>query len=88
MEMGWINEVVPKDKLDNEINKLCKRLLQMSTQSLRISEFQLNFASDMALPQVTHWLELARYFMKAPEMVEGTRAFLEKRKSYFYKVKI
>lgn len=87
-DIGWVNTVVPEGKLDKEINRVCKRLLQMSPQSLRISKFQLNYASDMAHPQITHGLELARYFMKAPEMVEGAQAFLEKRKPDFYKVKI
>jgi dihydroxynaphthoic acid synthetase len=86
MEMGWINSVVPKEKLDEEVDAWCERLLQMSRQSLRIAKFQINFASDMAHAQITHGLELARFFMKAPEMVEGAKAFLEKRKPDFWNV--
>jgi len=86
-EMGWVNKVVPKDKLDEEVGVWCKSLLQKSPQSLRIAKFQINFASDMAHPQITHGLELARFFMKAPEMVEGANAFLEKRKPDFWGVK-
>jgi dihydroxynaphthoic acid synthetase len=86
MEMGWVNKVVPKEKLDEEVNVWCERLLQMSRQSLRIAKFQINFVSDMAHAQITHGLELARFFMKAPEMVEGAKAFLEKRKPDFWGV--
>ncbi|MBI4228517.1 MAG: enoyl-CoA hydratase/isomerase family protein [Deltaproteobacteria bacterium] len=86
MEMGWVNMVVPKEKLDEEVDAWCERLLQMSRQSLRIAKFQINFASDMAHAQITHGLELARFFMKAPEMVEGAKAFLEKRKPDFWSV--
>lgn len=86
-KLGWVNKVVPKDKLDDEVNDWCGKLLQMSPQSLRIAKFQLNYASDMAAPQITHGLELARFFMKAPEMVEGATAFMEKRKPDFYGVK-
>ncbi len=86
-EMGWVNKVVPKDKLDEEVGAWCKSLLQKSPQSLRIAKLQINFASDMAHPQITHGLELARFFMKAPEMVEGANAFLEKRKPDFWSVK-
>ena len=86
MEMGWVNTVVPKEKLDEEVDTWCERLLQMSRQSLRIAKFQINFASDMAHAQITHGLELARFFMKAPEMVEGAKAFLEKRKPDFWGV--
>lgn len=86
-EMGWVNKVVPKDKLDEEVAAWCKSLLQKSPQSLRIAKFQINFASDMAHPQITHGLELARFFMKAPEMVEGANAFLEKRRPDFWGVK-
>lgn len=86
MEMGWVNQVVPKEKLDEEVDAWCERLLQMSRQSLRIAKFQINFVSDMAHAQITHGLELARFFMKAPEMVEGAKAFLEKRKPDFWSV--
>lgn len=86
-EMGWVNVVVPKEKLDEKVDEWCNRLLEMSPQSLRIAKFQFNFASDMAFPQITHGLELARFFLKSPEMVEGATAFLEKRKPDFYKVK-
>ena len=85
MQMGWVNKVVPKDKLDEEVDAWCQRLLEMSPQSLRISKFQINYASDMAFPQITHGLELARFFLRAPEMVEGATAFIEKRKPDFYK---
>lgn len=85
-DMGWVNKVVPKDQLDKEVNAWCQSLLQKSRQSLRIAKFQINFASDMAHPQITHGLELARFFMKAPEMVEGAKAFMEKRKPDFWGV--
>lgn len=86
MDMGWVNKVVPKEDLDKEVNAWCQSLLQKSRQSLRIAKFQINFASDTAHPQITHGLELARFFMKAPEMVEGARAFMEKRKPDFWGV--
>jgi 1,4-dihydroxy-2-naphthoyl-CoA synthase len=41
----------------------------------------------MAFPQITHGLELSRFFIKSPEMIEGATAFLEKRKPDFWKVK-
>lgn len=85
--MGLVNKVVPKDKLDEEVNAWCHRLLEMSPQSLRTAKFSLNFASDMAFPQITHGLELGRFFLKSPEMVEGATAFMEKRKPDFWKVK-
>ncbi|HXG31418.1 MAG TPA: enoyl-CoA hydratase-related protein [Thermodesulfobacteriota bacterium] len=85
-QMGWVNKVVPKEKLDEEVDAWCKRLLEMSPQSLRIAKFQINFISDMASPQITHGLELARFFLKSPQMIEGASAFLEKRKPDFWKV--
>jgi len=86
MDMGWVNKVVPKEELDDQVDAWCKSLLEKSRQSLRIAKFQINYASDMAHPQITHGLELARFFMKAPEMVEGAKAFLEKRKPDFWSV--
>jgi dihydroxynaphthoic acid synthetase len=84
-QMGWVNKVVPKEKLDEEVDAWCSRLLEMSPQSLRIAKLQINFVSDMASPQITHGLELARFFLKSPQMIEGASAFLEKRKPDFYK---
>jgi dihydroxynaphthoic acid synthetase len=86
MKMGWVNKVVPGEKLDEEVDAWCKNLLEKSRQSLRIAKLQINFVSDMAHPQITHGLELARFFLKAPEMVEGATAFLEKRKPDFWGV--
>jgi dihydroxynaphthoic acid synthetase len=86
MKMGWVNKVVPGEKLDEEVDAWCKNLLEKSRQSLRIAKLQINFVSDMAHPQITHGLELARFFLKAPEMVEGANAFLEKRKPDFWGV--
>jgi naphthoate synthase len=85
-DMGWVNKVVPKEDLDKEVDAWCKSLLQKSRQSLRIAKLQINYATDMAHPQITHGLELARFFMKAPEMVEGANAFMEKRKPDFWGV--
>ena len=85
-DMGWVNKVVPKEDLDKEVDAWCKNLLQKSRQSLRIAKLQINFASDMAHPQISHGLELARFFMKAPEMVEGANAFMEKRRPDFWGV--
>ncbi|MGQ0793421.1 MAG: enoyl-CoA hydratase-related protein [Deltaproteobacteria bacterium] len=86
-QMGWINKVVPKDKLDEEVDAWCQRLLEVSPQSLRIAKTQINFASDVASPQITHGLELAKFFLKSPQMLEGATAFKEKRKPDFRKVK-
>ena len=85
-DMGWVNKVVPDEDLDKEVDAWCKSLLQKSRQSLRIAKLQINFASDMANAQISHGLELARFFMKAPEMVEGANAFMEKRKPDFWGV--
>lgn len=85
-DMGWVNKVVPKDDLDKEVDAWCKSLLQKSRQSLRIAKLQINYASDMAHAQISHGLELARFFMKAPEMVEGANAFMEKRRPDFWGV--
>ncbi len=85
-KMGWVNKVVPEDKLDETVDEWCQRLLQMSPQSLRIAKFQLNYATDQMFPQITHGLELARFFLKSPQMVEGATAFKEKRKPDFWSV--
>jgi dihydroxynaphthoic acid synthetase len=83
LAMGWINKVVPEEKLEEELQAWCDRILEMSPQSLRIAKLSLNFESDLMLPSFTHGIELLASTYGSPELKEGMSAFLEKRKPDF-----
>jgi len=85
MDMGWINEVVPDDEFEQSIDQWCKRMLEMSPQSLKIAKTSMNFESDLLHPSFTHGIEALSLTYGSDELTEGMQAFLEKRKPDFNK---
>jgi len=80
LEMGWINRVVPHDKLDEEVDLWCSELLQRSPTALRIAKLNMNFESDMLYPSVLHGFRMLNMGLHgSAEQKEGMTAFLEKR---------
>ena len=77
---GLVNKVVPSEKLEDEVRALCDRILEHSSQSLRVAKLSLNYATDEMWPAFTHGAELISQFYGSPEQVEGATAFAEKRK--------
>lgn len=84
-EMGWINKVMPQDKLDEEVDRWCKRILELSPQALRIAKTSLNFESDMLYPSLVHGRQMLCQIYGGEEIKEGMNAFLEKRQADFGK---
>jgi naphthoate synthase/2-ketocyclohexanecarboxyl-CoA hydrolase len=81
--LGWINQVVDEDKLDDMVDEWCQRLLASSPQSLRLSKISMNQMSDMMLHSVRQGFETLAYIHDTAEFHEGTAAFLEKRPPNF-----
>lgn len=81
--MGWVNEVVPDGHLEEETEKMCRRILDMSPQSIRISKISMNYESDQLYSSYMHGIEMLAATYGSPELVEGMSAFLEKRKPDF-----
>ena len=84
-EMGWVNAVVPHDKLDDELAEWTKTLLSLSPQALRVAKLSLNFESDQLWPSIFHGYQMISFIHGTEEFHEGTRAFLEKRTPDFAK---
>lgn len=84
-EMGLINKAVADDKLEEETMKWCRRILEMSPQSLRASKVSLNFESDLLNASFVHGAEMLSIIYGTEEIKEGMNAFLEKRKPDFNK---
>lgn len=81
--MGWINKAVPRDKLDEEVNAWCQRILELSPQSLRIAKMNMNYFEDLTYPALVHGMEMLALTYGSEEALEGMNAFLEKRKTNF-----
>ena len=84
-KVGLINKVVPKDKLTEEVDAWCKRILEMSPQSIRVAKTSLNFESDLLQPSFRHGMLAWSFLHDSEEWNEGMHAFLEKRKPDFAK---
>ena len=82
-QMGWINKAVPRERLDDEVNAWCQRILDLSPQSLRIAKMNLNYFEDLAYPALIHGMEMLALTYGSAEAREGMQAFLEKRKANY-----
>ncbi len=80
LEWGLVNEVVPRRELDAAVARLSRKLINKLPECLRYTKQQLNFWKDfswgMTIGHVRDWLTV---HTSAPEIVEGIRAFAEKR---------
>ncbi len=80
LEWGLINEVVPREKLDSAVDKMCEKLLKTLPECLRYTKQQLNFFRDflwaMTIGNVRDWLTV---HTGSTEVREGLAAFAEKR---------
>ncbi len=87
-EWGLVNEVVPRDELDGAVNALCKKLINKLPEVTRFTKQQLNFWRDVSwgatIGSVKDWLTV---HTSAPEIIEGIRAFAEKRPIDYGKIR-
>ncbi len=80
-EWGLVNKVVPRDRLDDEVEKMADKLLDKLPECTRYTKQQLNFWRDfswsMTIGHARDWLTV---HSGSFEVHEGTRAFVEKRR--------
>ena len=77
---GLINQVVPRRKLDKAVETMAETLFNKLPECTRYTKEQLNFWRNfswaMTIGHAKDWLTV---HTSAPEIVEGIRAFNEKR---------
>ncbi len=80
LEWGLVNRVVPRDRLDDAVDALCRTLEAKLPECMRYTKQQLNLWKDfswaMTIGHARDWLAIHN---RAPEVHEGINAFIEKR---------
>ncbi|MEX2450352.1 MAG: enoyl-CoA hydratase-related protein [Rhodospirillales bacterium] len=85
VDVGLINQAVPKKDLRKAVEDYCERIKGFSSQTLRQTKRSLNFESDQLYASWQHGMELLAHVWGSEESLEGMNAFLEKRKPDFQK---
>lgn len=80
LDWGLVNQVVSRDKLDEAVNALCKKLLDKFPECARYTKQQVNFWKDLAWHQtIGHAREWLSLHFASLEPYEGMTSFVEKR---------
>jgi enoyl-CoA hydratase/carnithine racemase len=83
LEMGLINAVVPADELENEVTRWAEELLYMSPRYLEIAKISSNLWWNQARDSYLSGLGMLVQAIGSHDMIEGAKAFLEKRRPRF-----
>ncbi|MDE3111986.1 MAG: enoyl-CoA hydratase/isomerase family protein [Chloroflexota bacterium] len=82
LDWGLVNQVVPKEQLDDAVAALAAKLVDTFPECMRYTKSQVNFWKDlvwsMTGPHAKDWLSL---HFAALEPYEGMTAFTQKRKA-------
>jgi naphthoate synthase/2-ketocyclohexanecarboxyl-CoA hydrolase len=83
-DMGLVNKVVPRDRLEAEVDQWCEELLQASPGCLEI--LKATFDQEMDAYPNMGIISSNMYpdWFDSPEGQEGAKAFTEKRKPKFW----
>jgi len=79
LEMGLVNKVVPPDQLEEEVEKWCQEILQMSPTAIRIAKSSFNADTDHIYGIEGLGYSALDLYWNTEESAEGTKAFMEKR---------
>jgi 2-ketocyclohexanecarboxyl-CoA hydrolase len=83
LAMGLINAVVDDDALEAEVTAWCDELLALSPRYLEITKISSNLWWNSARDSFLTGLGMLTQAIGSEDMVEGARAFLEKRAPRF-----
>jgi naphthoate synthase len=83
LQMGLVNQVVPPDKLEEEVNAWCKEILAKGPTAIRCLKSAFNAQAGVSMGCEFLGDELTWSFWGSDEALEGRRSFEEKRPPNF-----
>ena len=83
LAMGLVNEVTPDDGLDEAVERWLGEIHALSPRSLEIVKVSSNQWWNASGDNMRTSLGMLIQSIGGPDMIEGARAFLEKRKPNF-----
>lgn len=83
LQMGWINKVVPHDKLMEAAREYAHKILDKAPQSIAYAKLSINYESDLLYASLTHGGAILENIWGSEQLIEGIRAFKEKRPADF-----
>ncbi len=82
LEWGLVNRVVPRAKLDDEVQAIAEKVLETFPECTRYTKQQVNYWKESAwYATIGHARDWLSTHFTTVEPYEGMRAFVEKRKS-------
>ena len=84
LEVGLVSEVVPRERLLDAARAMAERALALGPLALRLAKAALNAAAQVPLAAgLAYETALQAITYESKDKMEGTTAFLEKRKARF-----
>lgn len=83
LDLGWINAVVADEELEEEVTRWAEELLYMSPRYLEIAKISSNVWWNACRDAYLSGLGMLVQAIGSHDMIEGARAFLEKRRPQF-----
>lgn len=83
LELGLVNAVVPDSELVTEVDRWVDELSKLSPRYLEITKISSNIWWNAARDSFSNGIGMLVQAIGSPDMVEGARAFLEKRPPKF-----
>lgn len=84
LELGLVNRVVPLGELDQAVQQVVTQILSRAPVAVRQAKRSINRAWDLEIEEAQKFeAECFGELFSTEDVVEGTRAFIEKRKPEF-----
>lgn len=82
LDWGLVNQVVPREKLDEAVEAMAEKLLDKLPECSRYTKQQLNFWRDLSWGMtITHARDWLSIHTSSAETTQATQAFVQKKKA-------
>lgn len=81
LSWGWINRVVPVEDLDDEVQRMCDRIIELSPRALAMAKSNMNQLPDMVYSGYRQGMEMQASLWNNPETLERFAAIRQERRA-------